>query len=468
MPYGLILVSLAYVGFAVAVGFYEARRTRVHGIDVISAFVVVFMLQCCLSAIAIYALLPFMNRDDLTTIYAFNKILSHVDLPTAFLVFTLTVGFLLSFYLGCGLGNAALERLWPRTDEILVITVGKRRISLVMLVGAALTLYSFMVIGETMLERYVNLILLRSNDPQVERTTLNANAFALTQAWSWLSIVAIFCFVESRWRRILLPLLVLISVVFAVLSVSRRALFLPLLMAYLTLALYDNRWKLRWVAGAALPLVVWVAFGKSILATFAYGGSIETVSQVYQSWQSAVVRASSDVGITVVESLGTVQLIDVPPRLGSDHVLSLIKLFPERTLGFEVDYPERIVRISTTALDGPDEADLPPGFMGQMWLDFRMAGPLVWGMALGLQISVLQWLFIRTRCTRQSSAILIVLVFIVGYPINTGSFDFTFAIDIVAIILGILVCARVSRARLVEGRHVDVVTDGAVRGADCQ
>jgi hypothetical protein len=164
-------------------------------------------------------------------------------------------------------------------------------------IGLALTMYSFMLLDDTMVGRYINLILLRSNDPQVERTALNANAFSLTQTWSWLSIVAIFCVVESRWRRLLLPPLLIVAVLFAVMGVSRRALFLPLLMAFLIVVLYRNRWNLRWIALAALPLVVWVAFGKNLISSLAYDVPIESVAGTYQSWQSAVTGIRAAISI---------------------------------------------------------------------------------------------------------------------------------------------------------------------------
>jgi hypothetical protein len=450
-----VLVAFAYAAFTLGVLLFEIHRTRASGIDAISIFVAIFLLQCCFSAIAIFGLLPFVDRDNPTSVYAFNKILGQIDVTTGLLVFTLTAAFLLSFYLGCMLGRAGLARLWPRPPDVLLVSVRKWRISLTLLLGLALTIFSFMLLDDTMTGRYIKLVMLRSNDPTFVRTALNANAFSLTETWAWLTVIAIFCFIEARWRRILLPIFVAIAVLFALFGVSRRALFIPILMSYLTIALYSNKWRLRWILAAALPLVFWVAFGKNLIAAVAYGGSVDTVAAMYQSWQSAVIRAASDVGITVVESAGTVELIDLPPRLGGDHVLSMMKIFPERTLGLEVDYPERIVRISTAALDSPDAADLPPGLMGQMWLDFRLAGPLLWGIAFGLQISVIQWFFERTRCSRQSSAFFVVLVFIVALPLNTGSFDFTFSVNIVAIAIFLLICITVRRGRLVVARTPD-------------
>jgi len=452
---GFILVSLGYLMFAVAVVLYETRRIRAYGIDTISMFIVLFLLQCCLSAIVIFALLPFVDRNSPTTVYAFDKIFRQVDVPAATLVLALAVTFLLFFYIGCKLGRYVLERLWPATSSVLTIAVGKWRISLTLMLGLVFTAYSFYLLGDSMLARYTNLILLRSNDPTVVYTGVNALAYVLTETWAWLSVIAIFCFLESRWRGIFLPILATVLIVFAVCGVSRRAFFIPIVMSYLTVALYSNKWRLRWVAVAAVPLVLWVAFGKNLLSSVDYNVPLEAVAGMYHSWQSGAVRAASETGITVVESVGTIELINLPPRLGGDHVLSMMRIFPDRRLGFDIDWPERIVRISTSILHAPDEADFPPGLMGQMWLDFRLLGPVLWGIVFGLQISVLQWLFERTRCTRQSSAIFVVLVFVVALPLNTGSFDFTFSVDIIALAVFLMMCLTVRRSRLVAAREID-------------
>src|SRR5689334_21620656 len=100
MSQGFLLVAFGYVVFAVAVGLYEWRRTRANGIDAISLFVVIFMLQCCFSAIAIYSLLPFVDPTDITSERAVNRILGRLDVPTATTVLCLTASFLAFVYLG--------------------------------------------------------------------------------------------------------------------------------------------------------------------------------------------------------------------------------------------------------------------------------------------------------------------------------------------------------------------------------
>ena len=86
--------------------------------------------------------------------------------------------------------------------------------------------------------------------------------------------------------------------------------------------------------------------------------------------------------------------------------------------------------------------DLPPGLMGQMWLDFGLAGPLVWGAAFGLQMSLLQRWFKGARRTLSSAAVFTVLTFVIALPLNSGSFDFSFSVDIFMILGVIALCVR--------------------------
>jgi hypothetical protein len=115
-------------------------------------------------------------------------------------------------------------------------------------------------------------------------------------------------------------------------------------------------------------------------------------------------------------------------------------------LGWDFNFPERIVRISTEAFADPYAQDIPPGLFGQMWLDFRVLGPAVWGVMFGLQVALVQVLFEKTQKTLQSCAVFVLIIFVVALPIGTGSFDFTFSVDIIALALSLAMCVRFQRA----------------------
>jgi hypothetical protein len=465
MGYESLFVALAYLVFAASVGAFEYWRVRRTGVDTITIFVVILMLQCCAAGIVIYGLLPYVDPSSATGVHAFDRILQDTDIVLALLVLCLTVWFAVFFYVGCALARAAFSRLWPAVPghKSTAVHVHGGRLTVVLVFGMALSLYVFYLMGDSLVNRYAQLVLYRAFEGDVERDALNANAFALTQTWSWLTVIAIFCIAGTRRWRWLIPVCALALLTFALLGVSRRALFLPVLMIYLTVVLYSSRWRLRWIAAAAVPLVLVVAFGKNALATFAYGGAIESIADSYESWVSALLRAGADVGITIVESLGTLQFLDIGPRLGMDHLMSMVQILPEKSLGLDFDYPERIVRLSTEAFDEAYAQDVPPGLLGQMWLDFGMLGPVVWGLAIGLQVGIIQFFFERTRRTRESAAVFVILVFVVALPLNTGSFDFTFSVDIIALAVVLFWCVRLRRqplqaARLVPAIHPKIET----------
>jgi hypothetical protein len=200
------------------------------------------------------------------------------------------------------------------------------------------------------------------------------------------------------------------------------------------------------VAGA-IPALIWIAFGKELIGLVVFPGALGDVVGRYETLPASLLRAASDIGITVVESLGSINLLDLPPRFGVDHLLSVFRVIPtsHRWLG---DLPVRIVRLSTEAFATPFDEDIPPGLFGQMWLDFRVFGPVVWAFVLSLQMSIVQFVFAQTIRTRQATALLVLATFVVALPLNTGSYDFTFSIDIYPLVLCVLLTFRFIRVRV--------------------
>lgn len=444
-----LLVAAAYAVLTALVCLTEWYRTRRTGLDAVSIFVALFTLQCCIAGIAIFGLLPFASVDSGTGVTVFDRVLWGADVTIALLVCCLTLWFILFFYLGVAISRAAIPALSRQSAQVAVAVLGVRKAYLfgLLAAGMLLTLYSFFQLGDDFVSRYAKLILLRNLDGDVERNAINANALALAQTWNWLSVIAIVCVFEQRRWRWLLPIACVGLIIFAVLGVSRRAMFIPVLMLFLSAALYRGGWPLRGIAFTTVPLVLVVAFGKNLLAAISSSAAVDAVVSD-DSWTGALLRAAADIGITIIESLGTLQFMDIGLRFGQDHLISMLQILPEQSLGFDFDYPERIVRLSTEAMDGPDALDIPPGLIGQMWLDFRMLGPVIWGLAFGLQMGVVQSFFENTGRTRQAAAFFVVIIFVIALPLNSGSYDFTFSIDIVVLVLALLLCVRSKRFQM--------------------
>lgn len=444
-PHGpaFLAVGAAYLGLIVAIVLGERLRIRRSGPDVITVFMVLFTLQTCVASVIICGTLPFVDRANATGIAFIDNIYRAAD-PTIFgMVFALTAAFVVVFYVGCAMGGLLLRPLaGTATGERFEMVVHWRRLMPLLLFGASFTTASFLLLGDTFIMRYANLILLRSDDLPGGRTIFTSNAFVLTQAWAWLAVIPLVAAAKRRGLSVQWWACLGLVLGFALMGVSRRAIFLPLLMAYLASVLRTGRWRIGWILATIGPIVFWVAFGKDLLSTIAYGGTVERALGVYESWVNALLRAASDIGTTVVESVGTLALIDLPPRWGVDHLLSVAQRVPEGFLGFEIDWPDRMVRVSTRAFIGEFHQDVPPGMMGQMWLDFRGVGPVAWGLVFGLQMAVVQHFWSRSARTAEAAVVFVIVTFMIALPVNSGSFDFSFGMDFIALALALYWCCH--------------------------
>jgi hypothetical protein len=443
------IVSVGYVLLTLAVGVFEARRIRADGPDTISVFIVLFVVQCCLPGVVIYLCLPLVDASSPTGVGAFDRIFAAADPAAALLVLGLTAWFVFFFYAGAALsGRLVRNLLGPSPSDLRLVLAGSPpRLLIVLALGLILTLASFYVLGSSMIERFTKLILYRAGDKGVQGSVLNAYGFALTQAWAWLSVVALFVIYERHGRRLGWFLCVILLLVFAALGVSRRALFIPLLLIYLTLVVFDQRWRARWLLAAAIPILLWIAFGKELIGTVAFDRPLSEVAERYETFSASFLRTATEIGVTVVESLGSINLLDLPPRLGVDHLLSPLRQIPTSHYWLGI-LPERIVRLSTAAFSTPDAEDIPPGLFGQMWMDFRVFGPIVWGLMMGLQMSLVQYVFARTIRTREAVALFVLITFVVALPLNSGTYDFSFSVDIYALVLCIALTFRAIRVRV--------------------
>lgn len=64
-------------------------------------------------------------------------------------------------------------------------------------------------------------------------------------------------------------------------------------------------------------------------------------------------------------------------------------------------------------------------------------------------MSILQRIFTVTIVTRQAAAAFALITFVVALPLNTGSYDFTFSVDIFVLLLAVFVSFKIARVRIV-------------------
>lgn len=438
----MILVSLGYVAFLVLLVMYERHRVRrQHVIDFLTLFVILFGIQAIVPPLVVTMVLGVHGHHIDTVVPFSNRVLRDVDTSVALVTLLMTIAFTAVVYVTWWL----LKRVFIGRERPYAYSfsqaVAPRRWAAVMLVGVALMLWLLGIAGGGF-HSFKDLIDLRMGR-EITRTA-GYIFYITTQAFSMLSVIGVVLYAYRR-NYIRMSLCVMVMLFFAAMSVSRREILIDVFLLYFTYVLSTQRWHLKYLLVLGLLSLVVLLFGKPALImlstqqTFAFSVLLAN-SRALDIW-SALARSFADAGRTVTDSWATLMYLDIPPRFGLDHFLSLMRLFGGRVLGLNLDLPERIVRISTAAFVSPTAQDEPPGLMGQMWLDFRFFGPLVWGVTFAFQLATLQRMYNRSRKSLEVVTLYLVLFYIVTLVLNTGSYDFTFSWNwVLFILLSVIVC----------------------------
>lgn len=442
----MISACIGYVVFLVLVIWIERIRVRRIGrYDFLMLFMVMFAIQIVIPPLITTAVFSFAGRDVQTGVWFYQRIIHDVTPVVVWAVLMLSVCFWATVYavwfsLSRRFIGRELEGCYVRDQRI-----RRGRWMVAMAIGVIAMIYLLHTTGGVNLYGYVNLINLRSGREGV-KTLASQDLLAFSQSFALLAILGV---VWSLRRKSVLGFIVAagLSVFFAIMSVSRREILIEIMVLYFTGVLWFSRFRLKHIlftAVLALPVLV---FGKAFLYGVSQSAN-DSITAILANRAggldiaSALVSASLDLGRSVTESWATLMYLHLPPRFGIDAVLSILRhIFLSGTLGLDLQWPERIVRISTRVFISSFAEDEPPGFIGQMWLDFRIFGPVMWGILMAFQIALLQRIYNRSRKTPEVTALYVVLFYIIALVINTGSFDFSFSIDwVLLVILSFWIC----------------------------
>jgi hypothetical protein len=451
----VILASAFYFCLTVLLFCLERNRTRRKGPDLLSLFVVVFALQNIIPGVVICFLLSqYAHPPDLQN-ELFDHVYQHISPTYIFLSAVMSLGFLLSLYI-------FYNKLYSRYAQTMrdppreSLQVVPSRLWLVTLLGVSSSYFLLKSMGQgSLLNSYGALVLFRSG-AGVSRNFVNANLFSLTQTFALLSIIP-FVYLVFRPGGIGKALRVCVAtagvIVFSLLCVSRRALPLDILLIYFTLVIVNKKWYLRFGGLAFLLFLPVLIYGKAVIFSIGAGGNLQGVLEAVKttSVSDALLGGFTYLGITLVSSWATFMFLDIPFRFGVDHILSMLSRIPLGSMGFDKDaiFPERIVRISTRTFVDSNAQDIPPGLMGQMWLDFGIFGPVIWGMMFAAALSFMQIRFDGKQKTPQAVAFFMICLYILSLPLNNGSFDYVFSVDIFFLVLFLLIVYKRVKSALV-------------------
>ena len=420
--------------------------------DLLSIILFIFFLQIILPGIAL-PLLIFMGGEDLYLGNVFLDRIYHGSNGLAVVLTSLLASmFVFSLYVGYFVLSTRRVKWVEKTGRALIIV--RWRLFGVLALGVVSMLYLFLSMpGASVGDKYFNLVLFRSQHESFFDDTRNfvtSNLFSLTQTFA-ISATFLFFYLkgnQGRISKIWLAVFVVLMIFMATFAVSRRIIMIQLLVIYFALVLKTGKWYFRRVVWVAPLALLWLGFGKDLiwpLPRYLSGARAE-VNLEYESPVVPILNGFSSLGISINSSWATLMFFDDPPiRFGLDHIISVARRLPLGVFGVDEDqlYGPRIVRISTETFVDGYALDIPPGLMGQMWLDFRILGPIVWGLVFGVLLRYVQVIFSRFDRTWTSCGIFAVVAFVIALPINSGSFDFSFSVDIIFLMLFMWFVVRV-------------------------
>jgi hypothetical protein len=423
---GGIISMLFSVVLFLALLFFIVKIEIGRRSDLLSIILFIFFLQIILPGIAL-PLLIFMGGEDLYLGNVFLDRIYHGSNGLAVVLTSLLASmFVFSLYVGYFVLSTRRVKWVEKTGRALIIV--RWRLFGVLALGVVSMLYLFLSMpGASVGDKYFNLVLFRSQHESFFDDTRNfvtSNLFSLTQTFA-ISATFLFFYLkgnQGRISKIWLAVFVVLMIFMATFAVSRRIIMIQLLVIYFALVLKTGKWYFRRVVWVAPLALLWLGFGKDLI------------------WQlpQYLSGARSEVNLEM--------FFDDPPiRFGLDHIISVARRLPLGVFGVDEDqlYGPRIVRISTETFVDGYALDIPPGLMGQMWLDFRILGPIVWGLVFGVLLRYVQVIFSRFDRTWTSCGIFAVVAFVIALPINSGSFDFSFSVDIIFLMLFMWFVVRV-------------------------
>lgn len=440
----MILVSVSYLVFMAFIIAIEHRRVRRQNkFDFLTLFWIMFILQAVVPPLIVTAILGLHGNMVSTGVGFYDRVLRAIDPSVAFGTLLLSVLFWATVCASWfALKKPYIGREWGRNYRF-AQTLMVRRWIVVMTFGVVLMFFLLDTAGGG-ITAFENLVLLRGGTLAGWSIASLHVFYGFTQAFAFISVLGVARYAARRNYLRMTGCLAL-ALFFGVMTVSRRAILLEFVLLYFAYVLLAQRLRLKYLFIIGLLSLPIVLFGKTALNVFSATGvfslsGIVNAAPEQNAW-TALLRIFADIGRTVTDSWATFLYLNLPPRFGVDHILSLVRLFNGNTLGLNLNLPERIVRISTAAFISPLSQDEPPGLMGQMWLDFRVFGPLVWGVTLAFQLATLQRIYNRCRKTPEVVALYAVLLYMVSLVINSGSYDFTFSVGwVVFVLLSLLVC----------------------------
>ncbi len=449
-----MLLSFLYVLLAAAIIVFELSRKKRMLLDQLSVATGFYLADIVIPAILLHLILDtglvnVDSIDSLQLLYRYYRLVQPVDKWIAFL------GTMVA-YLGLVIGYKYFEGRGLPKQKLTIRTEFPLRLVWIILFlvfcGLALVYGNSLMPGNP-LEGLLLSTYFRAEDPfyAFERTAVNANIYSCFHAFLLVSVLGFALYDENRKGRIVYLVSTFLFIVFdAVASGARRNLLIAALIIYTYVANRSGKYKMQYLLPLFLIAVPLLNYGKEFLRNLT-DLDISSFVDTDVTYPRQALTTAYEAGLSHVESLGTLVFYNGPPRFGVDHLFSALRMIPLGLFGFEKPWPERIVRISTAYLSGdPTTQDIPPGYIGQCWIDFPYIGFFLIPVLHGAVFAFVDRRFDSIDLPKSPFYLMVYLIvgYVVAMPLVNGSLDFVFSIDLFyAVILVSMLHFTNSKAR---------------------
>ena len=423
-----IILGIGYLIISFLILRAEYLRTNFKFADSMSGLSWAFLLTVSLPTTALYVCLPHMDLGAVGQLSLLGIAATKATPFVHMLLLALTAVSWASICLGYKIGGCT-TRFWsPRL--ICNCPHVNRRAWIVTVATGIIACTSAVILMKTFqLASFGELVTFITFDYRVNWTSstkgfLDSLAFSFINSLLPLSLLCLS--IQSHWRVSKVLFSLPLALILVLLSGSRRAALVLLLVMCMSQLSRSRRLAISIAFPLLIITIAVVLFGRSIIQTIGDGNLSRTEILSDQPWDHAG-YISSELAISQIESLSTLTWFDGWPRMGVDHLLSMLRLLPEKSI-LGVEFAERFTRHATSQhIQDPSANDIPVGFIGAAWVDGYLLGIFFLPMTLGLITARFDiWIHSRDGISGPGWYAIAYLNFIIYFQtLNTGSLDFT-------------------------------------------
>lgn len=418
------LISLIYLIIFIFLVKFEFDRYRKNIIDFFSIINIVFVVNLIFPAIFIYFLYDYYHQGN----FLVYRVMSNANWNDHVLNLLLTC--CSWFFIYIGFYSVCKKNKSNNKDIIFIRNKFPLFIGISSIFILILGVYSFLSsFGTISIESLFQSNLFRSGSIEDYDATRASISFQLLTVLLFATTFFSFNYFENKKNIYFCTLIEFLVVIFVMLIYGARRLIITWLLVKIILSLFYYR-KINWrfLIFSLFMVSCTLIFGEEFMYVLGMGdnGDYSNIN-LNVSFLSSIFNICTEMGISVIESLGMIALYQDGYRYGFDTIIFIVSLVPERMIDLDFNLPDRFVRYTTYLLSGDiNAADIPPGFIGYMWVNLGIIGVFIQSFIYGLIAGLITLVINPIKKYKIGVYLYVLYAFLYAFLINSGNWEFWF------------------------------------------